>query len=507
MSESSFGSLLFLGNIYFHILPCNYFTMKLILSTLLIICSFQLAAQDYHHWSEHFGARASLLGGAATAGLGDNATTYYNAAAMSFVEDPSLSISVNAYRIRNLKMKNVLGDGLDLKSTQLSTMPNLIAGIVDFKKKPKLKLGYAVITRRNFNSKFDYLHQANYDILSATAGNEIFVAGYNLHHQLNEYWAGFGISYQLSKGFSIGLAHYGIYRDVKYSNAHTMSVLPEDGSTGDVASVATNVTFNYWNVKGVFKPSIALSVENFKFGMALTTPSFNMFGRAKVYREYSIINMDELIGTDVTFIDRAENQKVNHKENGSLAIGVSWRLGKKAWLHFSHETFFGGKYYKLFDPEQSPSVYPTTIADSTTFRYFGNQNFLAYGEETEARTNLGIGLEAKIAKRWEMYMGARTDFLYNEQPYYTFSTIGIEASKWNLYHFSLGLVNTTKKNKRYTVGVEYALTPKRKFYHVIDFTQPRVDNGLVGDPGVDAYAEQFSFKLLFEIIIGSKNEL
>jgi hypothetical protein len=103
-------------------------------------------------------------------------------------------------------------------------------------------------------------------------------------------------------------------------------------------------------------------------------------------------------------------------------------------------------------------------------------------------------------------MGARTDFLYNERPYYTFQTIGIESSKWNLYHFSLGLVNITKKNKRYTVGVEYALTPKRKFYHVIDYTKPSVQNGLIGEPGVDAYAEQYSFKLLFEIIIGSKKD-
>jgi hypothetical protein len=476
--------------------------MKTLITTLLIFCYLTTSAQDYHHWSEHFGARASLLGGAATAGLEDNATTYYNAAAMSFVKDPSISLTVNAYRIRKLKIKNALGDGIDLKATQLSTMPNLIAGIVDLPNTPKLRLGYAVITRRNYSNRLDYLHQASYDILSTTVGNEIFVASYNLHHQLNEYWGGFGVSYQLSEGFSVGLAHYGIYRDVKYSNSHSMFVLPEDGSTGDVSSVETDVTFNYWNVKGVFKPSIALNIENFKFGMALTTPSFNMFGRAIVYRNYSITNLDEEIGTDIKFIDRAENQKVTHKENGSLAIGVSWKLGKKAWLHFTNETFFGGKYYKLFDPEQIPSVYPTYIADTTILRYFGDQNFLAYGEETEARTNFGIGLELQVAKQLEMYLGARTDFLYIENPYYIFSKIGVESSKWNLYHFSLGFVKTTKKDKQYTVGLEYALTPKRKFYRVFDYTKPRVDNALIGDPGVNAYAEQFSFKLLIEIIIG-----
>ncbi len=478
--------------------------MKFSFIIILLAVGIHSYAQDYHHWSEHFGARASLLGGAATAGLGDNATVYYNPAAMAFVDDPSLSISVNAYRIRNLKLTDALGPNLDLEGTQFATSPNLIAGILEFEKRKKLRLGYSVITRRSFSSKFDYLHQGSYDILSTTAGKEIFVGSHNFHHQLNEYWAGFGLSYQISKSFSIGFAHYGIYRDVKYGNSYEMSVLPEDGSLGDVASVSTNVTFNYWNVKGVFKPSIALSVDNFKLGISFTTPSFNMLGKGNVYRDYSIINMDEVIGSDVTFIDRAEGQKAVHKENGSIAFGVSWKLGKRAWLHFTNETFFGGKYYLIFNPDQSPNVYPTYIADTTTFRYFGNQNFLAFGEETEARTNVGIGLETRLAKRWEMYLGARTDFMYNEQPYYLISRIGVEASKWNLYHFSLGIVHLTKKDKRYTVGVEYGFTPNKEYYRIIDFTTPKVTNGLGGEKGASAYGKQFSFKLLLEIEIGRK---
>lgn len=477
--------------------------MKYTILLSLFFIILRLHAQDYHYWSEHFGARASMLGGAATSGLGDNATTYYNPAAMAFVEDPSLSVSVNAYRVTSTKLENALGKGLDLKGMQLSTMPNLIAGVLTFEKAKRFRLGYSVITRRNHTSKYDYLHQGYYDISNFTAGKELYVASYNIHHQLNEYWAGFGVSYQLSKGFAIGFAHYGIYRDVKYNNSHEMTVLPQDGSLGYVPSVSANVTFNYWNVKGIFKPSISLSVENFKFGMTLTTSSFNMLGRANVYRDYSIINMNELIGTDVSVIDRAANVKAVHKEWGSLAIGVSWRLGKKAWLHWTNESFFGGKYYLIFNPDQAPNVYPSYIAEEDLYTYFGSQNFLALGEESVARTNIGLGFESRIAKRWEMYLGARTDFMYNEQPYYLFSRIGIDASKWNLYHFSFGLVNLTKKNKRYTAGIEYSLTPRQEFYHIIDFTNPSLANGLVGQGDRGAYASVHSFKLLLEITIGS----
>jgi hypothetical protein len=482
--------------------------MKTILTFTFVVLSYVGWGQDYHHWAEHFGARASLLGGAATAGLGDNGTVYYNPAAMAFVEDPSMSISVNAYRMRMLKMRNFLGDGIDLKANQFSTMPNLIAGIVDFKKKKRLRLGYAVITRRNYSSKFDYLHQAQYDILGSPT-KENFVASYNMHHQLNEYWAGFGISYQLSKGFSIGFSHFGSYRDVKYSNSIAAHVLPNDSVTASITSVATSTSFNYWNIKGVFKPSIALSVENFKFGMSFTTPSFNILGRASAYRDFSAINIySEGAGVvDLTFIDRADGIRAVHKENGALAIGVSWRLGKKAWLHFTNETFFGGKYYLIFDADQAPSIFPGTITDSLTKVIFGDQNFLSLGEETEARTNIGIGFEAQITKRWELYLGARTDFLYNEQPYYLIQRTAVEASKWNIYHFSLGLVNLTKKNKKYTVGIEYGWTPQTEMYHLIDFTTPTLGNALLGEADRHAYASQHSFKLLMEItILGGKEK-
>lgn len=458
-------------------------------------------SQDYHQWSEQFGARASFLGGAAAAGLGDNATVYYNGAAMSFVENPSFSISVNAYRVSHVQLKNALGNGYHLNEVQLSTMPNLISGIYAPKKHEKVRFGYSVITRRNFSSKYDYLFQGYREVVSATNGPESFVGGYNQNHQMQEYWAGISIALKVSKHFSIGLSHFGIYRNVKYSNTNEFSALPTDGSTGDVSSFNSKISFNYWNVKGVFKPSIALDLENFKFGLTFTTPSFNMLGKANVYREFSIINMDELITTDLKIVDRAEKIKTQHKENGSLAFGVGWKLGKKSWLHWTNETFFGGKYYLIFDSEQIASTYPTNITDEAINAFFGDQNFLAFGEETVARTNIGIGFEANMTKKWDIYLGLRTDFMFNEKPYFDYERIGIDASKWNLYHASLGFAFMSEKMKKYSAGIEFAFTPKREFYHVIDFNSPATTNLYLGKGGYDATAKVMSFKFLLEIDI------
>lgn len=463
--------------------------------TLLLLSVFSVVkAQDYHHWSEHFGARASLLGGAATAGLGDNATAYYNAAAMTYVEDPSLSISVNAYRIRMLKIKNALGDGLDLEENGFSMMPNLIAGILELENHKRIRFGYTVITRRAINQKFDFLHEADDELLPQFAGPERWVNSYNLQHQLMEYWAGVSLSYKLSDHFSLGLSHFGIYRDVKYSNAYSISVLPQDFSGQNVYEYSNVQSFNYYNVKGVFKPSLAADFGSFKFGLALTTPTFNMMGRGQAFREISYINFYEIsneIDIDVKIVDRVDGFKVEHKEFGSLAMGVSWQVGTKAWFHLSNETFFGGKRYYIFDVDEKPSIYPDALSDEDLENeILGGQNFLSLTEKTHARTNIGIGFETILTDRWELYLGSRTDFIYNEIPQNQKNVMRVESSKWSLMHFSLGLVHVTKKNKRYTVGVEYGTAPIN----------------LVGATENGIKINSNSFKLLLEITIGQKKK-
>jgi len=490
----------------------SYFLARIELMTRLLTTLFLVTyglstlAQDYHQWSEHFGTRASLLGGAATSGLGDNATVYYNAAAMAFVENPHLSITVNAYKIRMAKIANALGDGLDVKETQVATFPSLIAGIVTPKKKNRFKFGYSINTKTAYSSKYDYLHQENYDILDSLVGPENYVASYSYNHSISEYWAGIGVSYQITNAIAIGLAHYGIFRDVKYSNFIEMSALPMDPSNGDIANVNSAIDFKYWTVKGVFKPSIAFSWPKSKLGITYTLPSFNILGKANVYRQFSIINLDENLATDITFVDRRVKQKAQHKTFGSLAIGVSKKLGTKSWLHFTNELFFGSPYYLLFNPNNPVNTYPNYINDSMTLEVFGNQNFLAYGERYLPMVNFGIGFERQINSKTEILIGARTDFNYNAQPYYIFQHLTIEASKWNLYHFSLGVSKLTKKNKMLTAGLEYTMTPHRKFHQFVNFTEPSSASLLVGDRHPVAYSVQHGFKIIIGIEIGEKKE-
>ncbi|PCH98571.1 MAG: hypothetical protein COB85_01260, partial [Bacteroidetes bacterium] len=356
--------------------------MKKLIAVFLILFSLNGLCQDYHYWSEHYGTRASLLGGAATAGLGDIATVYYNPAAMAFTDKPSLSVTVNAYKIRSVKLHNAVGDGLDMKQTQFSTFPNFIGGMAKFKKLPRIRLGYAMLAKRAWVSNFDHLFEGEFDLVVATPGLEHYTANYNLFHSINEYLGGFAISYKLSDTWSIGFAHFGNYRSVKYSNNIDVNVFPADSTPGALRTISSEVNFNYYNIKGIIKPSIAIDAKNFKFGMVYTSPSFSILGKGNVYRKSEFINYEFKPGQFATasLVDSRKGVNVKHKEAASLALGVSWRFKKKAWLHFTNEIFFAVPYYLLFDPSNEVNVYPTNyFVEDTIYAFGGDQNFLAYG--------------------------------------------------------------------------------------------------------------------------------
>ncbi len=465
----------------------------------------QTTAQDAHYWTEQFGTRASLLGGAATAGLGDNATVYYNPAAMAFVNNPNLSITVNAYKLRINKVSDALGKDLNLKETEFATFPSVIAGILEHKRNDRLKFGYSVNTKTVFTSNYDYLHQHEYEILDSMAGPENYVASYGFSHKIMEYWAGVAVSYQLTDAMSVGLAHFGVFRDVKYTNNIQMDALPMDPSSGDIASVNSAIDFKYWNVKGVFKPSIAFQWPKSKLGITFTTPSFNMIGKADVYRKFTIQNLDEHIATDITFVDRRSKQDAQHKFPGSIAIGVSKKIGGKSWIHFSNELFFASPYYLVFDPANPVNTYPNFIDDSLTYEVFAKQNFLAYGEQRHAFMNFGLGFERQFTPETNIMVGARTDFNYNARPHYTFQHLNPEGTKWHLFHFSAGFSRKTKKNQILTAGLEYTFAGGKTFHQYVNFTQPTSDNLLVGDRQVAARVSQHGFKVVLGIEIGKED--
>lgn len=449
-----------------------------------------------------------MLGGAVFAGLDDNATVYYNPAAMAFVSKPSLSVNVNTYRIRHLKLENAHGTGYDDKATKFATYPNLIAGIFTFEKAKKLRFGYAVMTQTMFNNEFNMFVEKEENIFTSTPENEIYLGSYKYLLNIMEYWAGFSLSYQFTKNFSVGFSHYGIYRDVKYSNYINVNTLPKNNATNSFATFTSDIDLSYWNVKGIFRLGFAYHNKKFRVGSNVTFGSFNIAGRGNVYREFSVSNLPQSVAIDVTFKDRQEKIKARHQFPGSWSSGISFRVLKKHWVHFSNELFFGTKEYFVLDSDQYPSRYPTFVSDSLVEEIFGGQEFLDYKHQSYPVWNAGLGLDLLIveAKETHLFLGVRTDFVHQQNPYFQFQKISIESSKWNLYHFTVGTSFVTKKGKKITFGLEYSHTPKEATYSVVNFNNPMETNFMLGEPKRNAIPKQFSLKAILGIqLFDNKN--
>jgi hypothetical protein len=108
--------------------------MRKILIISILLLSIKSLAQDTHYWTQQFGSKSSLLGGAVVGGVRDNSSIYYNPGAMSLVDSSTVSVSATGYQYESLKLQNGAGVGIDLSSSKTSIIPLIITGTYKFKK-------------------------------------------------------------------------------------------------------------------------------------------------------------------------------------------------------------------------------------------------------------------------------------------------------------------------------------------------------------------------------------
>src|SRR5210317_1961792 len=71
----------------------------------LVFFSYPALSQDHHYWTQQFGSRSALMGGAVVGGVRDTSAGFYNPGALGFVNQPSLSVSANGYQLERLSIE------------------------------------------------------------------------------------------------------------------------------------------------------------------------------------------------------------------------------------------------------------------------------------------------------------------------------------------------------------------------------------------------------------------
>ena len=467
----------------------------LLLSCLFI--SVTASGQDRHYWSQMGGISAGLLGGSAVAGLKDNSSLYYNAAAMSFVDNPSISIGANTYRARLLNIDNAFGQDLNQFNTGFVINPDLIGGLLFSKSNDRLRFGYAIATR--FLSDNNFSAQASFN----RENDKTHVGDFNLHNKLQETWIKSANSYKVSDHFSLGLSIIIAIRSQTYLNYIGSKLIPSTTSD-EVSRFDSHVAYDYWNVKGLLRLSMAVDYEQFRMGWNTTLPSLNLFGNANVKREFGLVNnpiIQNQLPKDVILTGSDNKNSTTHKYPFSSAIGASFKLKNSDWIHFSTELFLPITKYQVFSSDIEPLAFPEEAFESIKNKYFSEITFLELSEQAKFIMNFSLGYESFITQDLGILAGFRTDFNFNNADDFDLGELRPFYSNWDIYYVSGGVWGIIKDQK-VTTGLEIGISPKTQIRQFINFDGiDSPDYPLLGTPTMSAVASQLSIQLYLGIEI------
>lgn len=266
----------------------------------------------------------------------------------------------------------------------------------------------------------------------------------------------------------------------------------------------SRVYYNYWNVKGLLRISMALDYKRFRFGWNATLPSLNLFGDAYIKREFGLVNNPNIqnnLPKDVILSGSDNKISTTHKYPFSSAFGASFKLTNNDWVHFSTELFLPIKKYHVFSSDIDPVAFPEEALDSISNKYFSDINFLELSEQAKMVINFSIGYESFLAENWGLLAGFRTDFNFNDSEAFDLGELRPYYSNWDIYYVSGGVWGVIK-NQKITTGLEVGITPKTQMRQLINFDGiDSPDYPLLGMPAEMAVASQLTIRLYLGIEI------
>jgi hypothetical protein len=389
-----------------------------------------LFAQDSHYWTNQFGNRARLLGGAVFGSTDDLSAVYYNPGSLALVDRSAILLSGSVFEVTNVKVKNTVADKeASFWDAQLS--PSLFAGEIGSKEKGQNRFAYSFLTRYSGKLRIDSL---------ATATGEDFLpelefvgADFRVDNSLSEYWLGGTYASPIGDDVGLGVSMFFAFRSQRGRVESTSQAL----APGNRAAVINQTRdFSYWHWRVLWKIGLATYLQKWRVGITVTTPSLGIGGRGDVTYDDTFVGqaVDDQ-GNPLTFI-ALDQQKVgsNYKSPVSIGFGAARRFGKSR-VHLAAEWFNETSPFTVLDTEpfQAQSSGETITTDLV--------------RELDQVFNVAVGLEHDVNERLHGYAGFRTDFSGLNR-----SSSGTDAvTLLNIYHVSGGATVMVKDNE-FTLG-------------------------------------------------------
>lgn len=452
---------------------------SLLISILIFNKPVSSSAQDNHYWAQQYGATSTLMGGAMTGGVSDNTAIYYNPGVLSFIDNTSLSVDANVYRMDKVVITDGAGSNVNLNSAQLSVYPQIISGMVNLLRESRFRFSYTMLTRNHGN----LLMNARYSSGSPQPGSpEItnYVGGFDYVNQLIEQWFGAGAGYRISDNLGLGATVFASYRGQSYQLTNYVQEVQQVDDRNVFRTQTIDEAVKYSSFRLLAKLGLSLNTENLKLGITLTTPSIGLYGSGNVQRENSVITVSEF-ASDMTnnflIMDRKTGVRANYRHPLSIAAGAEYMTGKSR-LALSAEYYFKTNPYNLLDAASTPFVYPQAYLDSANYQPLIN-NYLDVETASKPVLNAGIGFSHELYKKLSLLLGASTDFTSYQKPE-SGNELMNSLGSVDIYHLSAGLSYLQNKQS-VTLGFTYSFSPSEKVppYTILNQNPDPVSSALI----------------------------
>jgi hypothetical protein len=442
-----------------------------------------IEAQDDHYWSQQYGALSTLMGGAMVGGVSDNSAVFYNPAALSFINNPGLSIDANVYKMDKILISDGAGEGMNLNSAQLSVYPQIISGMVNLLKNDRFRISYTMLTRNHNNLLMNTRYTGNTDqgntdkqMPAATS----YAGAFDYINQLNEQWFGIGMGYKISEKLGIGASVFTSYRGQTYQLTNYVREVKNVDSNYVYSTRTNDEAIKYYTFSLLGKVGLTYFTEPWKFGLTITTPSIGLYGKGSIQRENSNIVVSEIpvdVAGNFIIMDSKNDVKAVYRHPLSIAAGIDYQSSGTR-LAISAEYFFRINSYHLIEPESEPFVYPPFLSESENIKAEIDA-YLHIENAAKPVFNIAIGFSQIIYRQLSLLLGVSTDFTnYDITDESNELLHGFGGS--DIYHFSSGISYQRKKSSL-CLGFSYAMSPDRQVppYTFINQTPDFTSNALL----------------------------
>jgi len=421
--------------------------LKLTCFSILILVTYEnLKGQDAHYWTEQYGNISMLLSGTVNANVQDLGLVFYNPGRLAQIENPAFVISARVYELTNIRLKDGLDKGRDLKKTSFGGAPNLVAGTFNVPFLKNHHFAYSFLTRHRYNSDLNTKASLDendekdspYSNISATAKS---------NNGFNEEWYGLTWSYNLNKVLSIGISTFATQTSHSKSLDVQLQGLRNDSL---VSMVKLNRKMSYDRYGLLCKAGLSAQFEKINLGVTITTPTINLYNNGSTTYENYITSVDSIAGKPATDVYMESNQSdlpAKPKSPWAIGLGASFNFTRST-LHISSEWFSGIGKYTVMETEPAIGQYPK---DTIKLRMI---------DDLRSVFNIGIGLEYRFNEKIEIFLSGATDFAaIGKDVTYLYEFRESELSKstfdGDILHFGSGIAMNMKWAEL-TLGVTYA---------------------------------------------------